>query len=168
MKHFLITFSAIFLCVFSMNAQKIGYINTELILNEIPEYQVAQQQLNDLADKYKSAIESEIGKIDVLYKNYQSQKSSLSIAQQQVRENEIISKEKSVKEKQNIYFGEDGVMSKKSEELINPIQKRVQNAIELVARREDYVLVIDLSVAAGVVYSNDKYDLTTEIINILK
>ncbi|MDD2292972.1 MAG: OmpH family outer membrane protein [Bacteroidales bacterium] len=168
MKRILIALSLCFISVVSLNAQKIGYINTELILNEIPEYQAAQQQLNDLADKYKAAIETEVGRIDVLYNSYQSQKSSMSSSQRATMENEIISKEKVVKEKQKIYFGEDGLMAKKSEELISPVQKRVDAAIAAVAAQDDYSIIIDLAATSGVVYKNPKCDLTQQVINILK
>ncbi len=168
MKHVLLTLSVVILCGFTLSAQKVGYIDTELILKEIPDYQTAQQQLNELADKYKAAIESEVGTIDALYRTYQSQKNNMTATQRAAKEEEIISKEKVVKEKQKIYFGEDGIMAKKSEELLTPIQNRITAAIEVLSSTDEYVMIIDLAVATGVVYKNAKYDLTQDVLKILK
>ncbi|MBQ6958385.1 MAG: OmpH family outer membrane protein [Bacteroidales bacterium] len=160
MKKILIALVALLACFGSVRAQKIGYINTENILSEIPAYVSAQQQLEALSDKYKAAIETELGKIETLYQNYQSNKNSMSSIQRQNAENEIISKERVVQEKQKIYFGEDGIMAKKAEELLSPIQKEVNKAIEDVAKLGGYDLILDLAAMQGVVYKKEALDLT--------
>ncbi len=73
-----------------------------------------------------------------------------------------------VKSKQRIYFGEDGIMAKKSEELIGPIQTVVNSAIEVVAAQDDYVVIIDLAVTPGIVYKNSKYDLTEQVLKLIQ
>ncbi len=160
MKKILIALVALLACFGTARAQKIGYINTENILSEIPAYVSAQQQLEALSDKYKAAIETELGKIETLYQNYQSNKNSMSSIQRQNAENEIISKERVVQEKQKIYFGEDGIMAKKAEELLTPIQKEVNKAIEDVAKLGGYDLILDLAAMQGVVYKKEALDLT--------
>ena len=160
MKKILIALVALLACFGTARAQKIGYINTESILSEIPAYVSAQQQLEALSDKYKAAIETELGKIETLYQNYQSNKNSMSSIQRQNAENEIISKERVVQEKQKIYFGEDGIMAKKAEELLTPIQKEVNKAIEDVAKLGGYDLILDLAAMQGVVYKKEALDLT--------
>ena len=160
MKKTLIALVALLACFGTARAQKIGYINTENILSEIPAYVSAQQQLEALSDKYKAAIETELGKIETLYQNYQSNKNSMSSIQRQNAENEIISKERVVQEKQKIYFGEDGIMAKKAEELLSPIQKEVNKAIEDVAKLGGYDLILDLAAMQGVVYKKEALDLT--------
>ena len=143
-----------------LRAQKIGSINTETILSEIPAYVAAQSQLDALSDKYKAAIEAEMGKIETLYQNYQATRNSMSASQRQNAENEIISKGRVVQEKQKIYFGEEGIMAKKAEELLSPIRQEVSKAIEDVAKLGGYDLIIDLAAVQGVVYKNEKLDLT--------
>ncbi|NLX40408.1 MAG: OmpH family outer membrane protein, partial [Bacteroidales bacterium] len=128
----------------------------------------AQIELNELSDKYKAIIEAEIGEIDQLYQTYQQIKHSLNDAQRTAREQEIISKEQVVKSKQRIYFGEDGIMAKKSEELIGPIQTVVNSAIEVVAAQDDYIVIIDLAVTPGIVYKNSKYDLTEQVLKLIQ
>jgi len=168
MKKFLLSFVVLIIFGFCANAQKVAYINTEVILDAIPEYQAAQIELNELSDKYKAIIEAEIGEIDQLYQTYQQIKHSLNDAQRTAREQEIISKEQVVKSKQRIYFGEDGIMAKKSEELIGPIQTVVNSAIEVVAAQDDYIVIIDLAVTPGIVYKNSKYDLTEQVLKLIQ
>lgn len=160
MKKIVIALVAFLACSGLLRAQKIGYINTETILSEIPAYVAAQSQLDALSDKYKAAIETEMGTIETLYQNYQATRNSMSAAQRQNAENEIISKERVVQEKQKIYFGEDGIMAKKAEELLSPIRQEVSKAIEDVAKLGGYDLIIDLAAVQGVVYKNEKLDLT--------
>ena len=160
MKKIVIAFDAFLACSGLLRAQKIGYINTETILSEIPAYVAAQSQLDALSDKYKAAIEAEMGKIETLYQNYQATRNSMSASQRQNAENEIISKGRVVQEKQKIYFGEEGIMAKKAEELLSPIRQEVSKAIEDVAKLGGYDLIIDLAAVQGVVYKNEKLDLT--------
>lgn len=145
-------------------AQKIAYINTETILNGIPAYQAAQTQLETLSDKYRASIETELGKVESLYQEYQATRNSMSAAQRQNKENEIIQKERVVQEKQKIYFGEDGIMAKKAEELIDPIRKDVDKAIADVARANGYDLILDLASMPGVVYRNEALDVTAQVL----
>ena len=160
MKKSFLVIVALLMFIGTAGAQKIGYINTESILSEIPAYTAAQSQLEALSDKYKAQIEPELGKIETLYQNYQASRNSMSASQRQNAENEIISKERVVQEKQRIYFGEDGIMAKKAEELLAPIRARVDKAIADVARMGGYDLVIDLAAVQGVVYKNEALDLT--------
>ena len=164
MKRIIIALVALLACFGSLSAQKIGYLNTETILGEIPAYVTAQSQLDALSDKYKATIETELGKVEALYQNYQANRASMTSTQRQNAENEIIQKERVVQEKQKIYFGEDGLMAKKAEELLAPIRKDVDKAIEEVARMGGYDMIIDLAVVQGVVYKNENHDLTQQVI----
>ena len=160
MKKIVIVITALLAFIGTLSAQKIAYINTEDILNEIPSYVSAQNQLNTLSDKYKAAIETELGKIESLYQVYQTSRGSMTAAQRKSAEDEIIAKERVVQEKQKIYFGEDGIMAKKAEELLAPIRDRVNRVIEAVAKKGGYDLVLDLAALQGVVYKRDAIDLT--------
>jgi len=165
MKRILIAIVALLAGLGPLSAQqKIGYIDSETIFSGIPAYVAAQNQLNALSDKYKAAIETELGKIETLYQNYQSSRSSMSANQRQNAENEIISKERVVQEKQKIYFGEDGIMAKKAEELLKPIQQQVDAAIAQLAALGAYDMIIDVSAMQGVVYKNPDLDLSQQVL----
>ena len=150
-----------------MNAQRIGYINTEKILSVIPEYKSAQKELENLSKQYSQKIESEYSKIETLYQTYQQQKGTLSAQARAQRENEIISREQTVKELQKTYFGQDGLMQKKSEELLNPLKDRVDAAIKKIAENGNFMIIFDASLMQGVVYAKESDDLSNLVIKAL-
>lgn len=167
MKRTFLLLIGLFLSLPFVSAQKVGYVNTETILNQIPQYVAVQKNLEELGKKYMTLIESESGKVDVAYKSYQADRPKLTEREKQMRESEIIELERGVKEKQKVYFGEDGVMSKKSSELLDPIKGRVEKAIEKVAKAGGYVIIIDLAAIKGVVYKDAAADLSLEVVKEL-
>ena len=146
------------------NAQKVGYIDTEAILSQLPEYAVAQEKLNSLSTQYKEKVESEFRVVEQMYNKYMSVKGSLTESQRAQQENAIISKEKSAKELRNAYFGQDGYLQKKSEELMQRIREKVQKAIDKIAENENFMIIFDLAILQGVVYDNPKYDLSARVL----
>ena len=168
MKKVFVILAICFVSVLNASAQAVGYVDTEKILSCIQEYVNAQDELDTLAEKYKADIQKDADAIDELYRDYMNRKSSMSTSQQQAKENEIIAKEKAMKEKENKYFGEDGVLTKRSEKLISPIQEIVEAAIAKVAESRGCSLVLDLTVTTGIVYKNSKYDLTDAVIDYIR
>lgn len=168
MKRKLFLASLFLLFAFCANAQKNAYVNTETILSQMAEYNVAAEKLDNLSNQYKMLVEREMKNVEQLYNSYMSQKSSLSESQRATREQQIIDREKQAKELQKKYFGQDGQMQKVSEDLMNPIQQKVQAAIDKVAKARGFVFVFDLSLMQGVVYSDPQYDITDLVINELK
>ena len=167
MKKVFVILAVCFMTVLSASAQSVGYVDTEKILSCIQEYLDAQNELNSLADKYKADIQNDVDAIDALYRDYMAKKSTMSAAQQQSKENDIIAREKAVKEKEEKYFGEQGILTKRSEKLISPIQEVVEQAIQKVADSRGCSIVMDVTVATGIVYKNSKYDLTNAVIDYL-
>lgn len=158
---------AVFFAALQMNAQKVGYIDTEKILAAIPAYRSAQSQLESLSRQYQGEIEREYVKIETLFNTYQSQKSNLSPLARQSKEDEIIRKEQAVKELQQKYFGQDGYMQQKSEQLLNPIKERVEAAVKVLAQSGGYMVVFDVASMQGVAYKDESYDLSNKIIKYL-
>lgn len=149
------------------NAQKLGYINTEKILSQLPEYIAAQQTLNELSAQYKEKVEKEFEVVEQMYNKYMSVKNTLSAAQQSQQEEAIIAKEKSAKEMRNLYFGQDGHMQKKSEELMQPIRTKVQEAVDKIAKNENFMIIFDLAAMQGVVYDNPQYDMSSKVLEMI-
>lgn len=167
MKKGLIFAVAMLFAALQMNAQKVGYINTEEILKVIPAYSAAQKQLESLGNQYQEKIEGEYAKIEAMYMNYQAQKAALSAQARQQRENEIISREKTVKELQQTYFGQDGLMQKKSQELLDPIKEKVDAAVGKIARAGGYSVILDIAAMQGVAYTDSAADLSGEVKRLL-
>ena len=166
MKRFLFI-AAAFLFAVQLNAQRVGFLDTEKILASIPEYNSAKSQLESLEKGYRTKVENEFAAIEKLYNAYQANKGTMSQVVRAQKENEIISKEEAAKKLQESYFGENGIMQKKSQELLSPIKERVQAAIEKVAKSGGYMMIVDIASQSGVIYTNSQYDLTQEVIKVL-
>jgi len=146
-------------------AQKYAYVDTEYVLNNIPEYKDAQGQLDDLAQEFQIEIEEEYAKINKLYKNYQAEAVLMPDDIKAKKESEIKDKEQLVKELQNKRFGPDGDLFDKREELIRPIQEKIYNAIEEIAVEKNYAFVFDKAGSLSILYSNDKFDISDDVLD---
>ncbi len=152
----------------TLSAQRVGYINSQTILNEMPEYISATQQIDRLRKQYESQVQAEMKKVEELYKKYQQDKNLLSQQLRSERENQIITLERSAKELQRELFGQEGAMAVRSKELIEPIMNRLQTVVKEVADREEIIMVFDISTLQGIIYNNTQYDLTQKVLTKLK
>lgn len=147
--------------------QTTGYVNTEAILAEVPEYVQAKEQLERLQNQYELQMQNEVKVVEDLFTRYQAEKLTLSNVQREARENEIITKERAVKEKQQNIFGQEGIMAEQSKKLMEPIMEIVQKAIDQVAKENGYLIVIDLASLQGVIYKDARIDLNPLVIRKL-
>ena len=151
----------------AVSAQKYAYIDSEYILKNVPEYQDAQNQMDDLSEKWQKEIEAKFADIDVLYKKYQADVVLLPADMKQKREDEIISMEKEVKKFQQEKFGQDGELFQKRQELIKPIQDKIYNALEEIAKAKNYSFVFDKANGASIMYANPKFDISDDVLDEL-
>lgn len=159
---------ASFLLVFGLiaitNAQKFIYVDTDYILENIPEYTAAQDQLDDMSEDWQEEIQALFDEIETLYKAFQSESVLLPETERTERENEIINKEKEAKDLQRKRFGTNGDLYKKRQELIRPIQDKVYNAIEEVAVEGSFAVVFDKAGSATMLYTDVKYDKSDDVL----
>jgi len=148
-------------------AQKFAYVDTEYILEKMPEYTAAQKQIEQLSNQYQTMIEAELKKVDQLFRTYQGEKGRLNDLQRQQREQEILSKEQAVRELQKTHFGQEGTVTKRTEALIQPIKERVQRAIDQLAREGGYAVIFDVAAAPGFIYLDAGYDLSEKVLGKL-
>ncbi|QTN38432.1 OmpH family outer membrane protein [Cryomorphaceae bacterium] len=151
----------------SAYAQKFGYVDTKYILQNIPDYDQAQTQLNDLSAKWQKEIEEKYGEIDRLYEAYKMEKILLTDQMKEAREQEILRKEKEAKELQQKRFGPQGDLFNKRLELIKPIQDQIYNAIQALAERGNYAVIFDRSSELRMIFADPKYDLSDRILDDL-
>jgi outer membrane protein len=152
------------LSAFAVQAQKFGYIDTDYILKKIPAYNSAQTQLEKLSKQYQTEVEAKYKVVQELYTKYQSEKVLLTEEMRQKRENEIITKEKEVKEFQASLFSPEGTLAKKRTELLKPVQDKVYEAIKSISTEGNYAIIFDLANNLGVVYNNPRYDLSDKVL----
>ncbi|MFT7120703.1 MAG: outer membrane protein [Neolewinella sp.] len=151
-----------------LNAQKIASIDMERILTSITEYQDAQEQLDQLAAKWQQEINQQYDQIKGMYSKYQAEQVLLSEDQRSQREEEIIAKEKAVRDIQRERFGPEGALFQRRQELVKPIQDAIYEAVENYANTRGYDFIFDRAGSAGIIFSNDTYDKTDDILRALK
>lgn len=165
MKKIIFTLAIAAFMTLGAQAQKFAFIDSEYILENIPEYQAAQRQLDQLSIQWQREIEAQFTEIEKLYKDYQAESMLLPEDVRKTRENAIIEREKQAKDLQRQRFGRDGDLFKKRQELTKPIQDKVYEAIKEVAERGNYAVVFDKSGGVTMVYTDVKFDLSDEILN---
>ncbi|MCK4360451.1 MAG: OmpH family outer membrane protein [Bacteroidales bacterium] len=146
-------------------AQKYAYVDTDYILKNIPEYTDAQDLLDDLSVKWQKEIEAKFAEIDKLYKDYQAEAILLPEDIKKKREEEIIQKEKEVKELQKQKFGRDGELFQKRQELVQPIQEKIYNAIEEIATVRNFAFVFDKGGSLTILFANPKFDISDDVLD---
>ena len=155
-------------CLGYVNAQnsaaKFGYVDTDYIMGQIPEYKAAQTELDKTSVQWQKEIETKYAEVDKLYEAYQADAVLLTDDMKKKRENEIINKEKEVKDLQKQRFGVDGELFKKRQELVKPIQDKVYNAIKAVAEKSGLGFVMDKSGQVSLLYANSKYDKSDDVL----
>lgn len=148
-------------------AQKFAYVDTDYILNSIPEYKAAKAELDKVSTDWQKEIELKYSEIDKLYKAYQAEQILLTDEMKKKRENEIVNREKEVKDLQKQRFGVDGELFKKRMELVKPIQDKVYNAVKAVAEKAGLAVVFDKSSDLTMLYTSTKYDKSDDILTYL-
>lgn len=167
MKKKLLVLVMMVLLALPLFSQKYAYIDSEYILENMPEYTEAQAELDRVAAVWQKEIEAKFRTIDSMYKKYQVEAITLPESMKKNREEAIIAAEKDAKDLQKKRFGKDGDLFKKREELVKPIQDRVFTAIDEYARDKGYAFVFDVAGAMTIVYADPKWDINAEILQKL-
>ncbi len=149
-------------------AQRIAYVDVTAILESLPEYQKAQEQLDKVATTWRQEIAQEQDVVKGMYSKFQAEQVLLSEEMKKSREEEILTKEKAVREMQRLKFGPEGSLFKKREELIKPIQDKVYATIERFAEDKGFEFIFDKGSASGMLYADKKNEKTEEIKALLK
>lgn len=155
------------LLVPSVQAQKYACVNVDMVLHSIPDYNQVLNRLNRYTAEWQEELEAKQQEIDLLRQDYQQEAYLLPDNLKQRRQAEITTKETELRALQRQYFGPGGELEQKRVELMKPVQDRVNNAIERVAREKNYAFVFDKSVAGALVYVSDKYDISNQVLEIL-
>ncbi|MFC2079882.1 OmpH family outer membrane protein [Bacteroidota bacterium] len=145
-------------------AQKFAFVDSDYILKNIPSYEAAQDQIDKMSETWEAEVKTEYDAIDEMYKSYKAERVLLSEEMREKRENEIIAKEKSVKELQQKYFGAEGDLFQKREELVKPIQDAVYKAVKELTAEGGYAIIFDTASGASILYSNPRFDKSDEIL----
>ena len=152
---------------FAGSAQKFALIDMEYILKNVPSYEMANEQLNQLSQRWQREVEAASKEADAMYKQYLSDKVFLTEEQVKKREEEIVAKEQSATELRYKYFGPEGELAKMRDKLITPIQDDIYEAVKAISQQYGYDLVVDRASAAGIIFANPRIDISDEILRKL-
>ena len=148
-------------------AQKFAYVDTDYILAKIPEYNQAQDKLDNYSKGWQEEIEMTMQKIEKMYRSYQSEQILLTEEMKSARENIIFAEEKKVQDLQIKYFGPEGMLFSKRQELIKPIQDKIYDAIQQIATNNKYSVIFDSSSDLIMLYTNNNLDKSDKVLEIM-
>lgn len=164
MKKFAILALFALLAAFGANAQKFALVDMEYILKNVPSYEMANEQLSQLSQRWQKEVEA-IGKeAETLYQNYLADKVFLTDEQVKKREEEVVAKEKEATELRYKYFGPEGELYKKRQSLLKPVQDDVYNAIKKLAQERGFQAVFDRASASEIIYASPTIDVSNDVL----
>ena len=151
----------------SASAQKFALLDMEYILKNIPAYERANEQLNQVSKKWQAEVEALNTEAGTMYKNYQNEAVFLSQEQKKAKQDAIMKKEKEASDLKRKYFGPEGELFKKRESLMSPIQDEIYNAVKEISELRGYSLVLDRASNAGIIFGSPKIDISNEVLQKL-
>ena len=166
MKYLVCVLSFILFNISNLSAQqqRYGFVDTSYILDHVPDYKSAQDQLNDFSAKWQSEIESIYIEIKNLHAKLRKDQVFLSPELKAKKEKEILAKEALAQKLQSRYFGQNGDLYKKRQDLVRPIQDDIYDAIKEIAKAGNYGMIIDKANGPTIIYSNNKFDLSDKVL----
>ena len=150
-----------------VRAQKFALVDMDYIFKNIPAYERANEQLNQISKKWQAEVEAIQIEAQTLYKNYQNEVVFLSQEQKKAKQDAIVSKEKEAADLKKKYFGPEGELFKKRTALMTPIQEEVYNAVKDIADLRGYQLILDRASDSGIIFGSPKVDISNEVLSKL-
>lgn len=168
MKHFKIIFTFALLLLFGLNnAQKIGVVDTNEILNKLPQYKEAEARLNSQIDTWESELQSLQSEYERKKAAFESEKVLLIGDQLKLREKEVTDLDKNIKTTTSLRFGANGEITKLRTNLVQPFQDQIWGAIKTMSEKNGLGIVLDKSNNISVIFLQSKYDYTEKVLSIL-
>jgi len=167
MRAYLITIIFLIFGVEFVEAQRFGYIDTDFVLNKMPDYKKAQDEINQLSEAWEKEIQDMSKKIEAMYSAYQAEQVLLTDEMKKDRTEAIQKKEAELKEYQKKVFGFGGLFFLKKQELVKPIQDKVWDAVDKVAKQNNLAILFDKSGELVMIYTDPRYDYTDFVLEEL-
>lgn len=154
---------AVVACV-AASAQKFALVDMEYIFSNVPSYEMANEQLNQLSQRWQKEVEAVSKEAENMYNSYLADKVFLTDEQVKKREADIVAKEKAATELRYRYFGPEGELYQKRQTLLKPIQDEVYNAVKKVAEERGYQAIFDRASSSDIVYASPRIDISNEVL----
>ena len=167
MKKIALVLVAVLAGMFTASAQKFALVDMEYILKNIPSYEMANEQLNQVSQRWQREVDDLKKEADTMYKNYQSDMVFLTDEQKKKKEAEIVAKEKEASQLQYKYFGPQGELFKKRQSLIKPIQDEIYNAMKKVSEERGFQVIFDRASSQSILFASPRIDVSNEVLSKL-
>ena len=154
----------VFAGIAAASAQKFAMVDMEYIFKNVPAYEMANEQLNQLSQRWQKEVEAVGKEAETMYQNYLADKVFLTDEQIKKREEEIVAKEKSATELRYKYFGPEGELYQKRQTLLKPLQDDVYNAVKKVAEERGFQAIFDRASASDIVYASPRIDISNDVL----
>ena len=164
MKKIIISLAFVVTAVLGAYAQKFALVDMDYILRNVPSYEMANEQLNQVSQRWEREVTELSKEAETMYKNYQSEMIFLTDDQKKSREEELVAKEKEVTDLRYKYFGPEGELFKKRQSLMKPIQEDVYNAVKAVCEEKGYQVIFDRASSQSIVFASPKIDVSNEVL----
>ena len=155
------------LATLGARAQKFALIDMEYILKNIPAYEMASEQLNQVSQRWQREVDDLKKEADTMYKNYQADMVFLTDEQKKKKEEEIVAKEKEASQLQYKYFGPQGELFKKRQSLVKPIQDDIYNAVKKVSEEKGYQAIFDRASSQSIIFASPRIDVSNDVLEKL-
>lgn len=167
MKKALLTLIIALASVLGMSAQKFALVDMDYVFSNLPSYEMANEQLTQLSQRWQKEVEALSSEAETMYKNYQAQMVFLTDEQKKASEEAIVAKEKEAMDLRTKYFGPDGELYKKRQSLMAPIQEDVYNAVKAVSTQRGYQCVFDRASSSDIIFASPAIDISNEVLERL-
>ena len=149
------------------SAQKFALVDMEYILKNVPDYEMANEQLNQVSQRWEKEVTNLSKEAETMYKNYEADMVFLTDDQKKKREEEIVAKENEAKDLRYKYFGPEGELYKKRQSLMKPIQEAVYNAVKKLSEERGYQAIFDRASSADIIFASPRIDVSNEVLDKL-
>ena len=164
MKKILIALCFVAAAAFGASAQKFALVNMDYVLRNLPDYEMANEQLNQVSQRWEKEIVALEKVAETMYKYYQADMVFLTQEQQNKRAEEVAAKEKEVAELRSKYFGPEGELYKKRQSLMKPIQENIYNAVKAVSEERKYQVIFDRASSQSIIFASPTIDVSNEVL----
>ena len=164
MKKFALLIVMAVVAVFCAKAQKFALVDMEYILKNVPQYEMANEQLSQLSQRWQKEVEAKGKEAENLYQSYLNDKVFLTEEQVKKREQEVVAKEKEATELRYKYFGPEGELYQKRQTLLKPVQDDVYNAIKKLAQERGFQAIFDRASASDIIFASPAIDVSNDVL----
>ena len=164
MKKSIFTIALLLVACLTAQAQRFALIDMEYIMQNIPAYESATQQIEQSSKQWQAEIEKLADEAKAMYEDYQKKASTLTDAQRTTKEEAIVNKETELAELRRQYFGPQGELAQLQEQLMRPLQDEIYNAVKEIATAKGYAVVTDRASASSIIFASPDIDISDEVL----